>query len=176
MTEKEVANKFLNKWIILIKKLHTEQEEQPPQTKFNTSSSDELSWKAISNSIKNHPELKFENSNVISTIINNLYKAINIDNDINNIKTDSAFAILNEASSSLPEDVIGWFFSEDQIENLASQVESAIISEKNGEELSDLQKTFVTLGSISDSVKIIIQELTSDSSLIEELIDVANNG
>lgn len=142
---------------------------------LDDSSLDELTWKAIENSIKNHPELKVKNVNVVTTIINNIYKSINSENDISTIKPDSAFAILHEQGSVLPEGAIGWFLSEEQIENLSLQISLAVDANNSGLELLGLQKTFVNLGANSELVEKTIQDVSSNYSLLAEILDLANS-
>ena len=135
---------------------------------------DELSLSAIMSSIKNNPRVKVDNLNDITRILNNLYKAINIGNDISVIQLDSAFAIPHDLDAELPEGAIGWFFSEDQIENLSLEIDNAINLANNGEKLTDIQQVLVNLNSTGEVVVKTINELNENRSILKELIDKAN--
>ncbi|GIK84350.1 MAG: hypothetical protein BroJett025_09720 [Patescibacteria group bacterium] len=137
---------------------------------------DQVPWDAIMNSILRNPRVEVENLNGTTNIIKNLYRALNANNEMGVIGLDSSFAVPHTLGGDLPEGAVGWFFSEDQIENLAPQVDEAIQAFNKGEELTEIQQVLVNLNSSGTVVARTIQELNDDPELFQQILDIANEG
>jgi len=158
---------------------------------------DRLPWDAIMNSINNNPRIDVQNINGTTNVLKNLYKALNLNVDMGVIQPDSSFAVANALGGELPEGAVGWFFSEDQIENLAPEIDrviqlnnaitaldrgevlselqrSLIDANPTGSNLSELQQTLINLNSTESVVASTIDELNRDPDLFKEIMDVAN--
>ncbi len=135
---------------------------------------DKLPWDAIMSSIRHNNALEVTNINGTTNVIKNLYRALNANVDVGTIRADSSFAIPHELGGTLPDGAVGWFFSEDQIENLAPQIDEAINAFNAGKELTDIQEVLIHLNSTEGVVSSTIDELNRNPQLFQEIMDIAN--
>lgn len=135
---------------------------------------DKLPWDAIMSSIRHNNALEVTNINGTTNVIKNLYRALNANVDMGTIRADSSFAIPHELGGTLPDGAVGWFFSEDQIENLAPQIDEAINAFNAGKELTDIQEVLIHLNSTEGVVSSTIDELNRNPQLFQEIMDIAN--
>ncbi len=137
---------------------------------------DKVPWDAIMHSIQNNSRIDVANINGTTNVIKNLYRALNANTQMGAIGLDSTFAIPYELGGELPEGAVGWFFSEDQIENLAPQIDEAINAFNKGEELTEIQELMINLNSTNDVVAKTIDELNGNPELFQQFMDIANEG
>lgn len=108
-------------------------------------------------------------------IVNFIKNMSNIMNDglAQPAQPDSFYAIIegNTMPTSLPTDAVGYFFSQDQLENLAQAANDAYKLQEAGSELSDLQELIVGLG---DGNLETIEEVRNNAQLFEQVLAVAN--
>nr|MBP7843144.1 hypothetical protein [Candidatus Woesebacteria bacterium] len=137
---------------------------------------DRVPWDAIMHSIQNNSRIEVNNINGTTNVIKNLYRALNSNTEMGVIKMDSTFAIPYKLGGTLPEGTVGWFFSKDQIENLAPQINEAINASNRGEELSKIQEVMINLNSTDNVVAKTIEELNENPELFQQFMDIANEG
>ncbi len=137
---------------------------------------DKVPWDAIMHSIQNNSRIDVDNLNGTTNVIKNLYRALNANTEMGVIGLDSTFAIPYELGGELPEGAVGWFFSEDQIENLAPQIDEAINAFNRGEELTEIQELMINLNSSNEVVAKTIDELSDNPELFQQFMDIANEG